>query len=143
MSQPDLVPVATLSAKLVGDLIMVPSGPKGARIIAEVESAIVEGDRLSGALLGSAAADWATVAPDGTYATLDVRLTVQTHDEAVIFVEYSGKIDFASGRAVSAPLMQTGDERYDWVNRAQFLGIGTLDQETNQLVYELYEVRPT
>ena len=143
MSAPELVPIGTLSATLAGDLIMVPSGPKGARIIAEVDRAVVEGDRLSATMMGRASADWATVAPDGTYATLDVRMTLQTHDDAVLFVEYSGKIDFATGRAVSAPLVQTGDERYDWLNRVQLLGDGTLNQETNELVYELYEVRPT
>ncbi len=94
-------------------------------------------------MVGKSAADWLTVAPDGTYGTLDVRVTLRTDDDALLYCEYAGRIDLAAGRVVSTPLFQTGDERYDWLNRIQFIGDGTLDPETNLLTYELYEVRLT
>ena len=64
-----------------------------------------------------------SITPDG----FDVRFTLRTDDDALIYCEYSGRVDMAAGRAISAPLFQCGDERYDWINRSQFIGDGTVD----------------
>jgi hypothetical protein len=42
------------------------AGPAGTRLILEVASAQVKGDRLRGEMLGAAAADWLIVSPEGT-----------------------------------------------------------------------------
>ena len=143
MPAPELIHVATLKAQLGSDQFMIPDGPKGTRVVAEVDNVVVAGERLNAQMVGKSAADWLTVAPDGTYGTLDVRVTLRTDDDALLYCEYAGRIDLAAGRVVSTPLFQTGDERYDWLNRIQFIGDGTLDSETNLLTYELYEVRLT
>ena len=52
-------------------------------MIFEIASVQVKGDRLSGEMLGAAAADWVTVGPDGM-ATLDIRETIRTDDGAVV-----------------------------------------------------------
>ena len=142
MPAPDLVHVATMRAQLGGDQFQVRGGPKGSRIIAEVDAVDVTGERFNATMAGKSAADWLTLGPDGTYGTLDVRFTLTTDDGATIYCEYGGKIDLAAGRAISAPVFECGDERYDWLNRSQFIGDGTIDRETNVLTYELYEVRP-
>ena len=84
----------------------------------------------------------AAVGPDrepvGGYGTLDVRATLKTDDDELIYVEYSGRIDLTNGSVVSAPLFQTGAEKYDWLNRMQAIGIGQNSPE--QLVYEMYSV---
>ena len=53
--------------------------------------------------------------------------TVTTDDGAAIYCEYGGKIDLAAGRVISAPTFPCADERYDWLDRSQFIGDGTLD----------------
>lgn len=61
-------------------------------MIFEVESGRLEGDRIRAKLKGRAAADWLTVGPDGTGA-LDVRALVETDDGALVFIQYSGRVD--------------------------------------------------
>lgn len=110
----------------------------GTRIVAEVDTIEVKGPKIDASMTGKSAADWLTVGPDGSYGTLDVRATLRTDDDALIYMEYSGRIDLTDGSVVSAPLFQTGAEEYDWLNRMQAVGVGQNSPE--QLVYELYEV---
>ena len=104
----------------------------------------VKGDRLSGELLGTAAAAWAVLGPEGT-GTLDIREALRTDDGAVIFVQYNGRLDASQGLQFPmtiyvAPRFETGDERYAWLNRIQAVGKGILNQDLS-LDYEWYEVR--
>lgn len=124
----------------LGESLPIKNGPTGTLVVAEVTGVTIEGDRLRATLASPAAADWLRVSPDRGYGTLDVRATVRTDDDALIQIEYSGRIDFATSTAVSAPLFQTGDERYDWLNRIQAIGVG--QSEPGSIVYELFEVRP-
>ena len=52
---------------------------------------------------------------------------------------YRGRVDLSTGRVYSAPLYDTGDERYLWLNAIQAVAKGTTDG-TN-LEYQIYEVR--
>ena len=137
----ELVPLCTVTITLK-DPMMLPNTPSGTRSIIEVAAAKLEGERVSGAMKGTASADWATIGPDMT-CTLDVRSTFETHDGALVYVEYRGRLDLTKplGEApvYAAPLFETGDERYAWLNRMQAVAKGTLDGET--LTYEMYEVR--
>ena len=145
MTAPELVPIGTMTA-VMGASHLVRRGPMGTLVVAEVADATWAGDRVNATLASPAAADWLTMGPDRTYGTLDVRLTFETDDDAIIHVEYQGRIDLGTGKAVSAPLFQTGAEQYDWLNRIQAVGIGqnapATDDAPGQIVYELYEVRP-
>ena len=139
----ELVSLCTLRLQLKPP-IQVNAGPAGTRLIVELVSAQVKGDRLRGELLGAAAADWMIVGPDGT-ALVDVRATLQTDDGAIIFVQYNGRMDASQGlqfpmTAYVAPLFETGDERYAWLNRIQAVGKGILYEDLS-LDYEWYEVR--
>jgi hypothetical protein len=58
----ELVPLCTLRLQLKPP-IEVGGGPAGTRLIVEVASAQVKGDRLRGEMLGTAAADWVIVGP--------------------------------------------------------------------------------
>lgn len=139
MAAPELVHFAKMTVKL-GEQFMIKDGPVGSRIIAEVDSVELEGERLTASMIGKSAADWLTVSADRSYGTLDVRVTLKTDDDVLIYCEYSGRIDLTNGKAVSAPLFQTGDEKYDWLNRMQAVGNGV--NGPDNLIYELYEVRP-
>ncbi len=140
MEAPELVHVATMKAPL-GEQLVVGAGAMGMRIVAEVDDLTIEGERLNASLAGKSIADWLTLGHDGSYGTLDVRATVRTDDGELIYIEYGGKIDLTAGRVASAPTMQTGSEKYAWVNSVQFIGDGTLDRDTNVLTYELYEIK--
>jgi hypothetical protein len=89
-----------------------------------------------------AAADWLTVGPDGT-GTLDVRATLETDDGALIYNAYRGRLDLTqpvgSAPIYAAPLYETGDERYAWINKIQAVGKGMTDGQI--LEYEIYELR--
>jgi hypothetical protein len=136
----ELVPLATIVIDLA-DPIVLPNTPAGTRVIVEVKDVRVEGERLRAKLKGVAGADWLTIGPDAT-GTLDVRMTVETDDGAVVYLTYSGRRDFSQGMDApiyTAPRFETGDDRYAWLNRVQAVAKGTTDGAT--LTYEVYELR--
>ena len=114
----------TFNARLA-PVVAVGEGPFGNRRIREV----------------TGGADWVLVGPDG-WGRLDVRLTIHTDDGAAIYVQYYGVIeyneaahaanagerssDYADHYFRTAPRLETGDERYAWVNRTLFVGEGRL-----------------
>jgi hypothetical protein len=139
----ELVPLCTMHQQ-IRPPIDVGAGPAGTRLVFENASVQVKGDRLSGELLGSAAADWAVLGPEGT-GTIDVRETLRTDDGAVIFVQFTGRLDASQGwqfptTVYVAPRFETGDERYAWLNRIQAVGKGTFNEDLS-LDFEWYEVR--
>ena len=91
MGAPELIHVATMKAQL-GEQLVAGAGAMGMRVIAEVDSVTVTGDRLNASMAGKSAADWLTIGHDGSYGNLDVRVTLRTDDDEVIYLEYGGKI---------------------------------------------------
>ena len=139
----ELVPLANATITLA-DSFVIPGTPAGTRMIAEVKDAVMEGDRLAGRLKGHAAADWMTLSPE-LVGTLDVRALFETHDGALVYSWYHGRLDLSkpvgSAPIYSAPLYESGDERYTWLNTIQAVGKGTLSEDARTLTYELYELR--
>ena len=122
---------------------MLLDAPYGGRLIVDVTAARVEGPRLRASLLGSAAADWVTVSPDGKTGALDVRATLKTDDGAVIFSEYRGRVHFGADglhRVFTSPRYETGDPRYAWLNGLQCVGKGISSMAERRLRYRLYAV---
>jgi hypothetical protein len=130
----ELVPLCTLTVSLA-ETITVSAG----LVIGEVTAARAEGERFRANLKGSAAADWLRVSPDG-YGTLDVKITLETDDGAIVHATYSGRLQFDTMTVYAAPLFDTGDERYAWMNRIQAVSKGTF-QPDGTLVYEMFELR--
>ena len=137
---PELVPLCSIDI-VMGESQMIGDGPAGFRVIAEVGSGTVSGDRVRGTLAGRAMADWIVV--NGGVATVDVRGAMQTDDGALIYVTYGGRIDVSGGALAEpiyvAPRFETSDERYTWLNLVQAVGIGKLDGEN--LHYDWFELR--
>ena len=137
----ELIPFATATATLAPP-IMLPNTPAGTRVIFEIVDYRWEGPRFTARQKGSAAADWLLLGPDGT-GTLDVRVTLETGDGALVLVQYGGRVDtsrgLGGGPVYSAPRFETGDERYGWLNRIQAVAKGRL--VGNVVTYEVYEVR--
>lgn len=124
---------ATLDSPLV-----VPNGPQGTRLIVGVNGGSVDGPQLKGRL-AHLGADWLTMRTDGT-AQLDVRIAIHTHDGAVIHCSYKGIMAPHNGapRIVTAPLFETGDERYAWLNSVQAIAVGTPGSGT--VDYDVYRI---
>jgi hypothetical protein len=114
--------------------------PAGDRRIFEVAEGSFEGDRLRATVRGQANGDWLLVGPDGT-GSLDVRVLVETHDGALVYIHYTGRVLASEPGAplYATPRFDTGDERYRWLNRIQAVAKGHLTGY--RLTYEVYELR--
>ena len=140
----DLVPLCNATVKLAPP-IMVGATPSGNRMIFEVQEARFEGERLRGSMKGAAAADWFVVSPDGAVGTLDVKVTLETDDGANVYGHYSGRTDTSAGPGArpiyTAPMFETSDERYAWINSILAVAKGEISPDMSTLVYEIYELR--
>ena len=139
----ELIPLCTATATLAAPFFL-PSTPAGTRVIAEVQSFEIEGERLRAHMKGAAAADWMTLSAE-MIGTLDVRALLETDDGALVYTHYSGRLDLSGGTAgahtYAAPLYDTGDERYAWLNKIQAVAKGALSDDGRTLVYEIAELR--
>jgi hypothetical protein len=133
-----LVEEFTFSARLKPP-VPVGAGPIGTRMYYEVADGTVTGERLRGKVLGGG--EWALIGPDG-FLRVDVRLQVETHDGAFLYVQYTGLLEMnkavqeatSTGRGTqfgdqyffTNPRMETGDARYAWVNTTFFVGEGRM-----------------
>jgi Protein of unknown function (DUF3237) len=130
------------------------AGPLGQRIIFEVVGGdAVEGERINGRVM-TGGGDWILVGPDG-FGRIDVRAQIETHDGAVIYMQYFGLLEFnealntamQTGSATdwddqyfrTAPRLETGDERYAWVNTTLFVAEGHALADTG-VEYRVYRV---
>ena len=141
MAKIELHMLGTMKVKL-GEPVTVGGGPKGSRIVIDVPSVELEGDRIRATLATNDAADWATFSEDGKLAALDVRLTLKTDDGAFIYVEYCGRMDVTTGLIAVAPTFQTGSPEYSWLNGVQAVSAGAIDPDSGLLIYTIYEARP-
>jgi hypothetical protein len=130
----ELVPLFTCTVTLAPTITVSPS-----LVIGEVTGAVIDGERVKGRMKGKAAADWLRTSPEG-YGTLDVKITYETDDGALIHATYSGRLQFDTMAVYAAPLFHTGDERYLWLNRIQAVAKGAF-QPDGTLIYEMYELR--
>jgi hypothetical protein len=104
---------------------MIPNVPSGTRVTVQVDGGTFTGPRLNGTVVGPGA-DWAVMRADGTI-RIDVRLLLRTDDGVDIFMSYSG-IGLEMGAQLrTAPLFETGDERYAWLNAIQAVATGSSD----------------
>ena len=151
MNTPKLKFLATLSPHLENARIL-GATPEGERKIVPVSGGRIEGSRLSGRILPGGG-DWARITANGVL-QLDVRLTMQTHDDALIYISYTGMrhgpanliAALARGEEVDSdkmyfriqPRFETSDARYEWLNRILCVGMGErLPDGPRYFVYEL------
>lgn len=137
LPEPRLELVCTLSVTLDPIREMGP-GRAGQRRIVPIRGGRVEGPRITGRVL-DLGADWQTIFPDGL-AELDTRYAIETDDGATIeVINYGlrhGPAEVMAAVARGEPVdpaayymrtqarLETGDPRYDWVNRTLFVGTG-------------------
>ena len=135
-----LIPICSVLMP-IHEAIVVEGTPQGTLMVGELRDAVWEGERFTARQRGHAAADWLNVSPDGT-AVVDVRMTLETNDGAMVFVEYKGRSNLETGIAYSAPTFRTGDARYAWMNRIQTVAKGRFDADAMTMTYPVvYELR--
>jgi hypothetical protein len=119
------------------------SGPLGQRVLFGSAGGSFDGPRLRGDVLAGGG-DWALFRADGTM-TLDVRLTLRTHDAALVHMTYGGRwvipsdlradisdparryqVNPAQYYFRTNPLFETGAEQYAWLNDIVCAGSGYL-----------------
>jgi hypothetical protein len=151
LPRPDLDHVCTLTVAL-DPIREMGSGRAGARRIIPIVGGTVTGPRLCGRIL-NVGADWQTIFADGL-AELDTRYAMETDDGATIeIVNYGYRhgpkevleavargetVDPASYYMRTHARLETGDARYDWVNRTLFVGVGARNQASVQV--DLYAI---
>ena len=137
----------------VGEREVIGQTPDGLRWNVHVTGGEVTGPRVFGKIR-PLSGDWMTIRRDGV-AILDVRLTIETNDSALIYVTYSGILDFGedgyeqSLQGLSRPPIPirtalrfyTSHPSYLWLNRLLCLGIGSTIPDRRQVAYDVYAVR--
>jgi hypothetical protein len=116
---------------------VIQNGPQGDRYVVAVTGGTVDGPKVKGKVAENPGGDWLTLRADGSF-KLDVRLIIKTDDGADILMTYTGiGVRTATGVAIrSAPLFETGDERYAWLNNVQAVGIGAPGR--GDVTYQVY-----
>ncbi|MEY2927523.1 MAG: hypothetical protein RL367_2000 [Pseudomonadota bacterium] len=125
--------------------------PAGLRRIAPVRGGVFTGQRLRGTV--QPGADWVINRPDGVM-VVDVRLTLNTGDGAIIYLSYQGRFlaaadamaRFAKGALLDpsdyslaiVARFECGDDRYAWLNNV--IAVGTGEQTAAGPVYSIFEI---
>jgi len=129
------------------------AGRGGQRRIIPIIGGEVSGPQLSGRIL-NLGADWQTIFADGL-AELDTRYAMETDDGAVIeIINYGFRhgpqevldavargedVDPSSYYMRTHARLETGDPRYDWVNKTLFVGVGARQKQAVKV--RLYALR--
>ena len=136
----ELVPLCSATLQ-VSHTSILENTPQGNLMIGEIESSTWSGERFNARQHGSAAADWLDVAPDGT-AYVDVRLTLETSEGGLVFVEYTGRTNMQTGYAYTCPRFRTGVPELAWLNHVQAVAKGYFDAEKMLVTYpQIFEMR--
>ncbi len=152
MEAPELEFLFSYTAELEDPQQMVGGGPFGQRMIAHVTGGEVDGPRLKGEVLDGGG-DWALIDEHSTL-RLDARITLRSHDGAHIFVSYRGVIAPLDAETLTkvytstlepgdiyyrtAPIFETGDERYAWLNTTVAVAVGHLAPD--RVSYDVFGV---
>lgn len=103
------------------------AGPHGTRVIYPITGGSFEGDRLRGKVLAGGA-DWTVKRSDGVV-ELDLRITLETDDGALIYMTFEGiRDDGAPGAPYfrTLPRFETAEPKYSFLNRVLAVGVGEI-----------------
>jgi len=106
------------------------AGPHGTRVTFPITGGTFEGDQLHGKVIPGGD-DWTVKRPDGVV-ELDLRITLETDDAALIFMTFEGiRDDRAPGAPYfrTVPRFETAAPKYDFLNRLLAVGTGEIGSE--------------
>jgi hypothetical protein len=104
--------------------------PHGERVTFPINGGSFEGDRLRGKVLPNGD-DWTLKRPDGIV-ELDLRVTLETDDGALVYLTFAGiRDDGAPGAPYfrTLPRFETAAPRYSFLNRLLAIGAGEVRAE--------------
>ena len=140
--------VTVLPPEIIGPV------PEGLRFNWYIKSGEVHGPKVQGKIR-PAGGDWQVVRHDGV-ALIDVRTTIETSNQALIYLSYTGMVDLGedgyqkivqraplpSGLPLRTSLrFATAHPDYCWLNRLQCIGIGQTFMERLEVAYDVYAIR--
>lgn len=149
--EPQMEWLGTLTVQ-VGEPITVGATPYGTRLIAPITGGSFQGPKLTGTVLPMGG-EWMSVRPDDV-GGVDVRITVETQDGALIYITYRGyltnvlellprllqgeEIPREAYYLVVTHNFETSASQYDWLQRTVTVGIGSLVR--GGVSYEVFAV---
>ena len=98
--------------------------PHGKLSIFPVIGGTFEGERLRGKVLRGGG-DWVVARSDGTF-DLDLRVTLETDDGALIYMTFTGVRDDANRYLRTLPRFETAAPNYAFLNRLLAVGMGEI-----------------
>lgn len=110
----------------------------GERRIVPIVGGRFEGPGLEGTVL-NVGADWIKTRADGT-SELDVRVTLKTNDDALIYMSYTGILSRTDAGTYwrVVPKFETVSEKYAYLNTLIAIGIGKrVDGKTAYSIYKI------
>lgn len=129
---------------------------KGTRLISPFKDGIVKSDKINGKLL-EYSGDWGLII-DSTTFKVDSRATIETDDDALIYITYSGyshataKISAMIGSGKGGELspsdyyfrtsvsFETGSPKYAWLNRIVGIGVGRFPA-AGKVAFRIYAIK--
>ena len=132
-------PASDLESEFLMELLLDvdPQLDAGHTSIAPVTGGSFSGARLQGTV-HNGGADWITQVSG--HSSLDVRITLETEDGAVIYMTYKGVVargDTGLYWRVT-PVFNTASEEYDWLNHKVF--VGKSKQIEGKVAYDIFEI---
>ena len=127
--------------------------PMGTRRIVPVSGGTFSGERVKGVALPVGTADWIIVRADGSV-QLDVRVTLETDDGALIYMTYRGvrhstpevaerlvagePVDPSEYYFRTTPYFETSSEKYAWMNNIVSVAVG--ERLASAVKYKVFEI---
>ncbi|MFP6840446.1 MAG: DUF3237 domain-containing protein [Pseudohongiellaceae bacterium] len=105
--------------------------------IAPVTGGAFGGPRIRGTVRDGGA-DWITQVSG--HSSLDVRITLDTDDGAIIYMSYTGVVHPGENGLYwrVRPIFQTASEKYDWLNH--IVCIGKSKQIQGKVAYDIFQI---
>ena len=132
-------PASNLESQFAFELLLdvAPQHDAGHTRIAPVTGGTFSGPRISGTV-HNGGADWITQVPG--HSSLDVRITLETDDGAIIYMTYKGMVVPSDSGLYwrVTPSFTTSSEEYDWLNHRVF--VGKSKQVEGKVAYDIFEI---
>ncbi len=117
-----------------------PAMNAGTTNITPVSGGTFNGPKLKGTVLPGGA-DWVTKSPNGDI-HLNVRITLLTDDEQLIYMSYTGLIHRSMKTGATywrvRPVFETASEKYDFLNH--LVAVGVSKQVRGKVAYDVHEI---
>ena len=132
-------PASDLESEFLMELLLDvdPHLDAGHTSIAPVTGGSFSGARLQGTV-HNGGADWITQVSG--HSSLDVRITLETEDGAIIYMTYKGVVARGDSGLYwrVTPVFNTASEEYDWLNHKVF--VGKSKQIEGKVAYDIFEI---